>query len=603
MTRIPQTPEPASYDDASLGGADSPANAGTSTSVETTQAKDTTNTEDDTNVERNSGVSTKEDAYRTPSQRGQSIVLALATFTGVAMMVSTAALSLLPTSTVTEKLPAPLVSAHPSNLVLGCLDAVIDPFNPLGSDTGDDVARVAAPALLAPTGATSAEFLLGGKPAADPPSHPDGKSWGLRVELAPTTSTGGEPTAGRSNEVPHAAALVGQKGGELRGLSILPCTPAALEHWFALGSTSTGEDVVIRVSNTGSQPSVVTLAAWGASGPLDQLSQGLVVGAGETLSLQPGRYFPDEERLLVRLNADGAGISAWLHTSAMAGEVPQGSAWIASTLPSSRQVIPGLTEETNQFLRLAVPPAARPESAQSEATPSAHALDAYSTDSARSTDSVEVRLRLIDASGSRDIPGGALTLAENSVLDISLPEVKEPSALIIEAAAPVVAQVLAHYPGTSWPSASAHATLNMTDDGKQYWKGRGALTASSGVGRIHLPSATALDAAVTRAFEAAIVRPTSVTTPADGAPAGHELYLVNPTDTDLMARYGGKETLIPAGTSLRVPLSAEDAPLDADEGLHAAIIVRAKLPTGRIDAVWPLGTVSLSRLTRAIDLR
>lgn len=603
------------------------------------------------------------------SRSRQSFVLAMATMVGAAMIATTATLNVLALTPVAEKLPAPLVTAHPSSLVLGCMDATIDPFNPLGSDTGDEKAPSAATTLWASTNAASTEFLLGGKPVSEPPTALNGKSWGLRADIpAPTqahssaadrgasdsAASAADSAAVTASELPHVAALVGQKGGELRGLSILPCTPPTLEHWFAVGATSTGEDAVIRVVNTGSQPSVVTMTAWGASGPLKQLSQDLVVAAGETLSVQPGRYFLNEERLVLRLNADGPGVSAWLHSSAMAGEVPQGSAWIASTVPSSRQVIPGLRAEADHSLRIAVPSISRADGAdgaQSEAgqpgagQPGAgqpsrvsdiHQLedlqsdngqsDSAQSDSAQSdnaqsgtpestdatpnrpqsagaSDNVEVTLRLLDANGTRDVPGGTLSLAENSVLDVSLPEVAENSTLIIDASSPVVAQVLTHHPGTPWPSANGNATLTPANNGQQHWKGRSALTASSSIGRIHLPSASELDTAVTTAFDARIIRPTSVTTPAEGAPAGHELYLINPTDQDLTARYGGEEKTLPAGTSLTLPLSDTAAVLEADEGVYAAIIVRADLPTGPIDAVWPLGNLSLSGLTRAIDLR
>lgn len=623
-------------------------------------------------TEQTASASLNDAFYQVRTRAQQSFVLAIATLTGVAMMATTAALSVLPSTPTAEKLPAPVVTAHPSNLVLGCLDATIDPFNPLGSDIGDENAQAAPATLWVSSKASSTELLLGGKNADALPTQLDGRSWGIRATVASplnveatssdasaSASFDTSTAASQSNEagtLSHAVTFVGQKGGELRGLSALPCSPPSLEHWFAMGATSTGEDTIIRVANTSSQSSVITLTAWGASGSLDQLSEGLVVPAGETLSIQPGRYFHNEERLLLRVSADGPGVSAWLHTSAMNGEVPQGSAWIGSTLPASFQVIPGMTAGSVHSLRLAVTALARADLADHEtsattdddraagsfdaeephsqetphsreeppsqagAAPSAQSAgrqsgnektgtaeaankQAPSPQPADANGKVEVTLRLLDRNGIRDVPGGALTLAENSVLDVSLPEVSDTSALIIDASSPVVAQVLTQHPGTQWPSADGQATLHPTDNGQQHWKGRSALTATSAIGRLHIPSAADLDDAVTVALSAAIVRPTSVQTPADATVTSHELYCVNPTDKDLQIRYNSEEKVIPAGSSLSVPLADTAALLEADEAVYAAIIVRAELPTGAIDAVWPLGSQTLSGLTRAVDLR
>lgn len=562
--------------------------------------------------------------YLTHTRKRQARILGLAWFIGVGLIGAIAASTLIvpppqgapsplssPSSPAAtndadearpQPLPATIVSAHPSSLTLGCLDASIDPFAPLGvedteTSTNGQAPRAVAATLWRPSSAIPTEFLLGGEPA-QPPTLPDGRAWALTTTLPASNNEAGAPaSAETTTELPHGVSLVGQKGGELRGLSLLPCTPAALEHWFAAGATSSGEDMVIRLANVGSQPSVVTLAAWGARGPLDQLSQGLVVGAGETLSIQPGRYFPNEERLLLRLNADGPGVSAWLHSSAINGEIPQGSAWVGSTLPSTQLVIPGLTAQGAHSLRLAVP------SLTASAQTAAPTAKENGAGEEAMTAQAEVTLRLIDTAGTHDIPGGTLSLAEHSVLDIDLPALTETSTLVIESTLPVVSQIRTLYPGTQWPTGAAQPAQSTAESSAQRWTGRGLLTPSTPIRALSIPAATEMTTALTRAFDAAIIRPTSVTTPAESSIASQDILLINPTPEPLTARYGEEEKNIPAGSSMTLPLAGTQKTLSVEEGLHAAILIRAELPTGNLDAVWPLGNVAMSGFTRALDLR
>lgn len=547
-------------------------------------------------------------AYLVRVRKRQSALLGVSWVVGGGLIAAVAATSLIAPPPAPEPLPATRVSAHPSQLTLGCLDASIDPFAPLGSEEastnaqrdndGQGSARTAAATLWHPTGSSHTDFLLGGEVSPEPPARVDGRSWALTSTLSHTNDHVDASAVGSANsELPHGVSLLAQKGGELRGLSLLPCTPPALEHWFAAGATSAGEDTIIRVANTGSQPSVVTLSAWGASGPLDELSQGEVVGAGETLTIQPGRYFSNEERLLIRLQADGPGVSAWLHSSAISGEIPQGAAWIGSTVPSSRILIPGLTAQGTHSLRIAVPAAsgttADTTGPQSDGVPAGTQVP---------TDT-QVTVRLIDAEGTRDIPGGTLSLAANSVLDLDLPSMTETSTLLVESTQPVVAQIRALFPGTQWPSGSTQTTPQTSGESPQQWVGRGLLAPATPIQQLTIPAATDMEASLTRAFDAAIVRPTSVTTPAQSSIAGQELLLINPTMQELSADYGDDKITIPAGTSVTLPIADSQRSLGGDEGLHAAILIHIDMPTGNVNAVWPLGNVAMSGLTRAIDLR
>ena len=130
-------------------------------------------------------------------------------------------------------LPAPqVVHARPETLNYACPAGIVDPFH---LDGGGSTASV----------------------------------W----NSAGDRETSGEWTILRANTsahtLPTTLGVMGQGGGELRGLSMTSCQLPSNDQWSVLGSSTSGEDLVLTFANPNSSPSVVTLEGYGANGPID----------------------------------------------------------------------------------------------------------------------------------------------------------------------------------------------------------------------------------------------------------------------------------------------------------------------------------------------
>ena len=62
--------------------------------------------------------------------------------------------------------------------------------------------------------------------------------------------------------LPASLGVLGQGGGELRGLSMSSCQLPSTDQWSVLGSSTTGEDLVLTFANPNSSPSVVSVEAF-----------------------------------------------------------------------------------------------------------------------------------------------------------------------------------------------------------------------------------------------------------------------------------------------------------------------------------------------------
>ena len=134
------------------------------------------------------------------------------------------------------------------------------------------------------------------------------------------------------------------------------CQLPSTDQWSVLGSSTTGEDLVLTFANPNSSPSVVSLEAFGLNGPLDVKTHQLTVPAHSTQSVLAGGLFPEETALVLHVRADGQGVATWTQSSAMQGETPKGTTAIPATRPREETLLQGVSIQGTSTLRLFVPP-------------------------------------------------------------------------------------------------------------------------------------------------------------------------------------------------------------------------------------------------------
>ncbi|AVG24554.1 hypothetical protein C3B54_111619 [Pontimonas salivibrio] len=136
------------------------------------------------------------------------------------------------------------------------------------------------------------------------------------------------------------------------GLAAQTCQTPVSEGWLVAGSTSTGRQGVISLSNPGSVPATVDLGVYGQSGPV-------TAPAGRGILLQPGerRVFslsglaPAEESPVISMRSAGTPVSVTLHTALIRGLDPDGADLVGlQGAPSTLRVLPGMWLESENAL-------------------------------------------------------------------------------------------------------------------------------------------------------------------------------------------------------------------------------------------------------------
>ncbi len=138
------------------------------------------------------------------------------------------------------------------------------------------------------------------------------------------------------------------------------CQLPSTDQWSVLGSSTTGEDLVLTFANPNSSPSVVSLEAFGLNGPLGVKTHQLTVPAHSTQSVLAGGLFPEETALVLHVRADGQGVATWTQSSAMQGETPKGTTTIPAARPREETLLQGVSIQGTSTLRLFVPPSETP---------------------------------------------------------------------------------------------------------------------------------------------------------------------------------------------------------------------------------------------------
>lgn len=136
------------------------------------------------------------------------------------------------------------------------------------------------------------------------------------------------------------------------GLVAASCDPPVSEGWLVAGSTATGRQGVLSLSNPGLVPATVDLTVYGQSGPLS-------APAGRGILIQPGerRFFalsglaPTEPSPVIQMQASGTPVSMVLHAGLTRGLEPDGADWVGlQAPPTTTRVLPGVWLESETAL-------------------------------------------------------------------------------------------------------------------------------------------------------------------------------------------------------------------------------------------------------------
>lgn len=444
----------------------------------------------------------------------------------------------------------PAYSVAPSSMTLACAPGIEDPYD--------------AGATVAPGAAWSSQGSV---------------TTGATPSLSVAARDG-------SVSVPSGVMVAGQGGGELRGLSLLPCTAPTSDQWVAAGSTAVGEDLLLVLSNPSTVASQVSVTSYGASGESQDAPQSVNVPAGQVVVLVPATWFPDEDRPAFRITADGPGVSAWVQSSGLDGEVPTGVGTAPATTADTDLVLPGVSAGSGASVRLVV----------------------------TGDQTAKVSLGVSDASGVTGLAGAEdLEVDPGVPLDVDLSGIPaDPVSLVVTSDVPVVATADVRGTGAAWP------------DSDQEWGSRTLVVPSTATTGVDLPGADDLSGLVEEQFGAEVLRATSVETASGGGDVKVQLLLSAPAGQGATVEVGGAggesgqsgesgesggadgsrgtSVDVSAGGSVTVDLPGAAGPLSADHPVHVALVVTAGTPTGDQMAVWPLGTTGIDSLDVAVDV-
>lgn len=429
--------------------------------------------------------------------------------------------ALLPTEPVREA-PSALVEANARSVALACPTGIIDPF---------DTTRRASAGIWSSTGLDAAH---------DAPET--------------LTARAGE---GQTLTIPSAMILSGQGGGDLLGLTTTGCAVPSLDQWLAIGPTTVGSDAVLLLSNPAPTPSQVTIEGYGALGPLGEAGQVVTVPANSSVALLPAGWFADEERLVLRVRADGAGVAAFAQVSKMNGEIPRGTTWIPSTTPLKSTTILGVGGEDSSSLLVAVP----------------------------GEDPAALSITLLTPSGPRALEGGDVRIDAKGVLSIPLTGAsKEAIGIRIDSDQAIVATAIQTRIAGPWPGSQEQREVISS------------LVPASAVMTADLPGLGALRPLVDGQLLAEPLRATSIATPSGSGTVAASLLVANPAlegGAPVAVSLGSERLELAAGASAQIRLDEDDARLRADGPVRAALLISVETPSGALHSAWPIGTAGL----------
>ncbi len=214
----------------------------------------------------------------------------------------------------------------------------------------DEVPLVCPPTILNPAKVTAARQET--QVSADAKGS-QGQTW---APGDPQELTGGgtyriiEGSLAREDIAGIGIAGVGK--GDLVSFTVQSCALPSQRLAFSAGATTVGEDTVLVISNPSDKSADIELEIFDESGPLLDAPVSMTVGAKSTVTALPGVWASGLVNPMLTLKSDGAGITAWLQTSALDGEVPLGLAQIQGAVPDKNLTLTGVSSTRDSTLRI-----------------------------------------------------------------------------------------------------------------------------------------------------------------------------------------------------------------------------------------------------------
>lgn len=137
-----------------------------------------------------------------------------------------------------------------------------------------------------------------------------------------------------------------------RGYVASSCQQPQSETWLVAGSTATGRQGVVSLSNPGDVQATVDLQLFGASGPISAPSaRGILLQPGERRVFTLAGLTPGEDSPVIKVVSTGTPITATLHVSLTRGLQPDGAdVVVGQPAPSTLRVLPGVWLESDEQL-------------------------------------------------------------------------------------------------------------------------------------------------------------------------------------------------------------------------------------------------------------
>ena len=151
-------------------------------------------------------------------------------------------------------------------------------------------------------------------------------SGGITTYLTADSATNGSAFTNSGDSLDVAATEYSSVNTEtVAGYFATECGDPLNDQWLIGGSTTTGRDTIITISNGSDVEARIDLEIWGSAGKVDAPgSQGIVVPAQSQRSYSVAGFAPDEASPVIHLLSNGAAVWATLQATVVRGLVPGG---------------------------------------------------------------------------------------------------------------------------------------------------------------------------------------------------------------------------------------------------------------------------------------
>ncbi|MDY2941843.1 MAG: DUF5719 family protein [Varibaculum sp.] len=152
----------------------------------------------------------------------------------------------------------------------------------------------------------------------------------------------GKPAAGKRTQ-PVGATRAFVATDTASGLLAGTCMASAQETWLVGGSTVVGRSTRLYLQNIAESSTSVRLEAYGSTGRVNLTNANWTLKPGENTTVPLEAKIPDEERLAVRVVADGPGVVAWMVSDGTEKVHTIGADLIGPAAGAAKQVVvPGI---------------------------------------------------------------------------------------------------------------------------------------------------------------------------------------------------------------------------------------------------------------------